>query len=180
MKAYIAFVIIVACALFCGIPFTSCSNTSSQKESSADSSISETLTSSSSQEEAKNIVKAFFHEGYVTHNYDSVMLLMADDYFDHSPAAARSNADAVGILKIVEGQFSDMKITFLDLFADGDMVATRIRFEGIHADTIQGIPATGKHISFEALENFKVVDGKITESWGYWPDNEIHRQLTAN
>ncbi|MBQ4060326.1 MAG: ester cyclase, partial [Lachnospiraceae bacterium] len=40
------------------------------------------------------------------------------------------------------------------------MVATRILYQGIHAGTCMGIPATGKHISFEALENFRVVDGK--------------------
>ena len=134
---------------------------------------------SASDESAKLVVKNFFEEGYVTHNYDYVMNCMADDYFDHSPAAARSNADAVGILKIVEGQFSELKITILDLFAEDGMVGTRIRFEGIHSGMCQGIAATGKRISFEALENFKVVDGKIVESWGYWPDTEILSQLTA-
>ena len=108
------------------------------------------------------------------------MECVADNYFDHSPAAARSNADAVSILKIVEGQFSNLKITFLDIFAEGDMVATRIRFEGIHSGTCQGVPATGRNISFEALENFRVVNGKIVESWGYWPDDDIRRQLSGN
>lgn len=42
-----------------------------------------------------------------------------------------------------------------------------------------GIAATGKKISFEALENFKVVDGKIVESWGYWPDKEIEEKLRS-
>lgn len=107
------------------------------------------------------------------------MECVATDYVDHSPASARSNADAVNILKIVEGQFSDLKITILDLFAEGDMVATRIRFEGTHSGTCQGVPATGRHISFEALENFRVVDGKIVESWGYWPDDDIRRQLAG-
>lgn len=134
----------------------------------------------SPNEEAKSIVKAFFHEGYEAHNYDYVMECVADNYFDHSPAAARSNADAVSILKIVEGQFSNLKITFLDIFAEGDMVTTRIRFEGIHSGTCQGVPATGRNISFEALENFRVVNGKIVESWGYWPDDDIRRQLSGN
>ncbi len=40
-----------------------------------------------------------------------------------------------------------------------------------------GIAATGRSISFEALENFKVVNGKIVESWGYWPDKEIEALL---
>ena len=102
---------------------------------------------------------------------------MAEDYIDHSPAGARSNADAVGILKIVEGQFSDLKIEVLDVFGQENMVATRILYQGIHAGTCMGIPATGKHISFEALENFKIVDGKIVESWGYWPDKEIEAKL---
>ena len=59
----------------------------------------------------------------------------------------------------MEGQFSDLKIQVLDVFCEDDMVATR------------------KHIQFEALENFKVVDGKIVESWGYWPDKEIEQKL---
>ncbi|MGM9861942.1 MAG: ester cyclase [Muribaculaceae bacterium] len=130
-------------------------------------------------EDAKDVVKAFFHEGYETHNYDYVMQCVADDYIDHSPAAARSNADAVGILKIVREQFPDMKVTFLDVFAEDDMVATRIRFEGTHSATCQGVAASGRHITFEALENFRVRDNKIVESWGYWPDEEIRRQLTA-
>ena len=105
----------------------------------------------------KELVIRFFVEGYINHNYDFIMECMAEDYIDHSPAGARSNADAVGILKIVEGQFSDLKIEVLDVFGEEDMVATRILYQGIHAGTCMGIPATGKHISFEALENFKVV-----------------------
>ena len=107
------------------------------------------------------------------------MECVAENYIDHSPAGARSNADAVNILKIVEGQFADLKIKVLDVFYENDMVATRILYDGIHIGTCMGIPATGKHISFEALENFKVADGKIVESWGYWPDKEIEQKLKA-
>lgn len=131
-------------------------------------------------ENAKHTVKSFFEEGYVKHNYDFIMNCVSPDYIDHSPAQARSNADAVDILKIVRDQFPDLKITILDIFAENDMVATRILFEGTHSGACQGIETTGKRICFEALENFKVIDGKIVESWGYWPDDEIRRQLTGN
>lgn len=57
------------------------------------------------------------------------------------------------------------------------MVATRVLYDGIHSGACMGIPATGKRIQFEALENFKVVGGKIVESWGYWPDKEIEEKL---
>jgi len=124
------------------------------------------------------IVVRFFEDGYTNKNYDYVMECIADDYIDHSPAGARSNADAVGILKIVADQFSDLKVTVLDAVASGDMVATRVLFQGTHTGECMGIAPTGKRIEFEALENFKVVNGKIVESWGYWPDMEIQRKLT--
>ena len=127
----------------------------------------------------KELVVSFFMEGYANHNYDYIMECVAENYIDHSPAGARSNADAVNILKIVEGQFSDLKIKVLDVFSENEMVATRILYDGIHIGTCMGIPATGKHISFEALENFEVVDGKIVESWGYWPDKEIEQKLKS-
>ncbi len=48
------------------------------------------------------VVKEFFIAGYLDHDYDRVMELVAEDYVDHSPAGARSNADAVNILRIVK------------------------------------------------------------------------------
>lgn len=126
----------------------------------------------------KDIVYSFFKEGYENKNYDYVMDCVSENYIDHSPAGARSNADAVNILKIVEGQFSDLKIEVLDIFFENDMVATRVLYDGIHTGECMGISATGKRITFEALENFKVIGGKIVESWGYWPDKEIEQKLS--
>ena len=127
----------------------------------------------------KEIVVKFFEDGYTNRNYDFVMTCMAENYIDNSPAAARSNADAVGILEIVADQFSNLTVKVLDVFAEGGMVATRVLYDGIHSGTCMGVPATGKHITFEALENFKVENGKITESWGYWPDKEIEQKLKS-
>ena len=126
----------------------------------------------------KEIVVKFFEDGYTNKNYDFVMNCMAENYIDNSPANARSNKDAVGILKIVAGQFSDLKVTVIDAIAEGDMVATRVLYEGIHTGECMGIAPTGKRITFEGLENFKVVKGKIVESWGYWPDKEIESKLS--
>lgn len=127
----------------------------------------------------KDIVVKFFEDGYTNKNYDFVMTCVAENYIDHSPASSRSNVDAVGILKIVAHQFSNLSVKVLDVFAEGGMVATRVLYDGIHSGTCMGIPATGKHITFEALENFKVEKGKITESWGYWPDKEIEQKLKS-
>ena len=53
----------------------------------------------------KEIVSRFFQEGYTNRNFDFVMDCVSENYIDRSPAGARSNADAVGILKIVAEQY---------------------------------------------------------------------------
>ena len=118
----------------------------------------------------KEIMSRFFQEGYTNRNYAFVMDCMSENYIDHSPAGARSNADAVGILKIVAEQYVYLNAKMVDIFAEGGMVATRVLYDGLHRET-------GRHIRFEALENFRVENGKIVESWGYWPDLEIEQKL---
>ncbi len=125
----------------------------------------------------KELVVQFFKEGYVNKNYDFIMKCVSENYIDHSPAGARSNQDAVNILIAVSKMFGELQISVEDVFSENGMVATRIRYNAVHIGECMGIAATGKTISFEALENFKVADGKIVESWGYWPDKEIEAML---
>lgn len=121
----------------------------------------------------KELVVRFFMEGYQNKNYDFILECLSENYIDHSPAGARSNQDAVNILIAVSKMFGDMQVSIEDIFSENGMVATRIRYRAFHIGECMGIAATGRNISFEALENFKVADGKIVESWGYWPDKEI-------
>ena len=125
------------------------------------------------------IVCSFFKEGYEHRNYGAVMACVASNYVDHSPAGARGNAQAVQMLRMVASQFSELTVEMLDVFSSGDRVASRVRYEGVHTGVCMGIPATGRRISFEALENFRLADGKIVESWGYWPDREIEEKLRS-
>lgn len=127
----------------------------------------------------KELVTGFFIEGYVNQNYDFIMDHVSESYIDHSPAGAKSNKDAVGILKIVAGMFDDLKIDIMDIFGENGMVAVRVRYDAIQTGECAGIAATGKQLVFEALEYFKIENGKITESWGYWPDKEIEQKLTG-
>lgn len=125
----------------------------------------------------KELVVRFFMEGYQNKNYDFILECLSEGYIDHSPAGARSNQDAVNILTAVSKVFDDMQIDIEDIFSENGMVAARVRYSAIHIGEYMGIASTGRSISFEALENFKVADGKIVESWGYWPDKEIENLL---
>ena len=125
----------------------------------------------------KELVTGFFMEGYVHHNYDFLMEHMAADYFDHSPCAARSNQECVDVLKNTEKTFTDMEVDILDLIEEENKVVIRARFTATHSASFYDIQPTGKRISFEALEIFRMENGLIVESWGYWPDMSIRELL---
>ena len=126
----------------------------------------------------KELVTGFFVEGYVRHNYDFLMEHMAADYLDHSPCAARTNAECVAVLKNTEQTFGDMQVEISDLIEEDNKVTIRAQFTGTHRGPVYGLAPTGKTIQFEALEIFRIADGKIVESWGYWPDAQIKELLS--
>lgn len=126
----------------------------------------------------RELVARFFRAGYVDKDYDTVLSCLAPDYLDHSPAGARSAQQAVEILQSVEEMFGTLQVTVEDCFAQDGMVAVRARFSEVHIGPCMGLPATGRRITFEALEHFRVADGQIVESWGYWPDSQIAQLLS--
>ena len=125
----------------------------------------------------KDLVVKFFEDGYTNQNYDFIMKRVADAYIDHSPAGARSNADAVEILKIVANQFSDLKVRVLDVFAEDEMVATRVLYDAVHTGECMGIAPTSKRINFEALENFRIENGKIKNDVKKYLDKPVEQDL---
>ena len=66
----------------------------------------------------KRDCEPLFQEGYTNRNFDFVMDCVSENYIDRSPAGARSNADAVGILKIVAGQYAYLHTEMVDIFAE--------------------------------------------------------------
>jgi predicted ester cyclase len=62
--------------------------------------------------------------------------------------------------------FPDLHVTVDDLLTDGDRFASRTTVTGTHAGDLMGIPATGRHISVEAVDIGRVADGQAQERWG--------------
>lgn len=127
----------------------------------------------------KEVVIGFFIEGYVNHNYQFLLDNMAPDYYDNSPCAARTSQACVDVLKNTEKTFTDMQVEVLDLIEEDNKVTILAKFTGTHSAPFYDIQPTGKRISFEALEIFRMEDGIIVESWGYWPDKQIEDLLKA-
>ena len=67
--------------------------------------------------------------------------------------------------ELVKRAFPDLGIRIDDLVAADDRVAVRVTLRGTHQGEFQGIPATGRTISYVSHEFYRVADGLIAEEW---------------
>ena len=67
--------------------------------------------------------------------------------------------------ELVKRAFPDLKIHVDDLVAAGDKVALRLTLSGTHQGEFQGIPATGRTVSYVSHEFYRVADGLVAEEW---------------
>jgi predicted ester cyclase len=61
--------------------------------------------------------------------------------------------------------FPDLHCNVDELIAEGDSVFCRSTMTGTHDGEYKGIPPTGRHISSDSAEVYRIVDGKFA---GYW------------
>ena len=74
--------------------------------------------------------------------------------------------------------FPDLHVSVDELIAEGERVFCRSTLTGTHDGEYKGIPATGRHVSSESAEVFRIADGKFA---GYWCLSNVAglmRQLT--
>jgi len=68
-------------------------------------------------------------------------------------------------LELIKRAFPDLEIHVDDLVAADDKVAVRLTLHGTHQGEFQGIPATGRTISYVSHEFYRVANGLLVEEW---------------
>lgn len=61
----------------------------------------------------------------------------------------------------------DLVATEQDMIADDDAVSVRFVIEATHEGPLFGIPATGRRIRWDAIDLYRISDGKIVEEWAF-------------
>ena len=126
---------------------------------------------------AEEVVISFFERVYNQKDFEHVMDIYADDYHEHTETGAHDNQDAYNIIKGAVSIFPDLHVEINEILSKDGMVAVRLTFTATHKGEFFGIPASDKTIAFEAMEFFKIVNGRITESWGSWPIYDMLEML---
>jgi len=80
--------------------------------------------------------------------------------------------------ELMKRAFPDLKIRVDDLVAAGDKVALRLTLSGTHQGEFQGVPATGRTVSYISHEFYRVANGLVAEEWICCDMCSLFRQLS--
>ena len=111
-----------------------------------------------SLEENKAIVRRFI-EAYNKQNLDVFDDLVAPDFVDHT----HQQQGLEKLKKIFHAAyigFPDLHETIEDIIAEGDKVWIRVKTTGTHTGEFMGIAPTGKKVTSEMVDIYRIVNGK--------------------
>lgn len=75
--------------------------------------------------------------------------------------------------------YPDLHISVEDVIAEGDRVVGRNRVSGTHRGAYMGIQPTGRCVTYDEIFIFRIVNGRIAETWGVVDVLSQLRQLGA-
>jgi steroid delta-isomerase-like uncharacterized protein len=125
------------------------------------------MISSSTQEQNKQLFRQFF-ELFDRHDTEKMgQLISSTNYSSHFSGKPPTDWNGYKQFTIaVTNAFPDIRHKIEDMVAEGeDKVAVRFSVTGTHKGEFQGIPPTGKKVSFDGMDFITILNGKITEMW---------------
>ena len=75
--------------------------------------------------------------------------------------------------------FPNLHFEIEQLIAEGDLVAARYRVQGTHQGDFLGIPGTGRPVTIQAVESYRLAGGKLAEQWVVMDALGLLQQLGA-
>jgi predicted ester cyclase len=85
----------------------------------------------------------------------------------------------VGLLQGFIGALPDLNAQMQDVAAQGDTVAVRFVVEATHLGNLLGIAPTGRRVRWDAVDVYRLQDGKISEEWAADDMTAILHQVGA-
>lgn len=110
-------------------------------------------------------------------------LTAIDDCWSPSASVAVTGFDSSSLDAIradvarYRGAFTDVEAHILDVIAQGDKVALHWRTSGRHVGPYGSVAATGRVITMEGMDIFRLADGLIVDCQSLWDGLSVYEQL---
>lgn len=106
--------------------------------------------------------------------------IIATDYYNHDAPDPRIGIAGIkAFVNSFKSGMADAQANIEFQVAEGDKVISRYTWSGTHEGEFQGVPATGKRVSWTATATFRIANGKIREAWLNWDQLGLMQQLGA-
>jgi len=132
-------------------------------------------------EENKALVRRFNEEAFDDGDVSASERYLASDFLNHV-SGKRGIEDMQRVIRYVRSAFSDGRVEVDQEVAEDDLVVQLITSTGTHTGDVLHTPwgpiaPTGRHVSWQSVRIYRVVDGKIAEHWAVRDDLGLLRQL---
>src|SRR3984893_7721436 len=120
-----------------------------------------------SLEQNKQIVRAFIAAAFNEHRADKAAEYMTPDIQWHGGTlgTVQGRDSFAGLIGAIVAALPDLRNVEQDIIAERDIVSVRATVEGTHKGDLLGIPASGRYVQWDAVDVYRVADGKIAEEW---------------
>ena len=118
-------------------------------------------------EKNKQIVRAFIETAFNKHQADRAADYMTSDIKWHGGTlgTVEGRDKFAGLIGAIVAALPDLRNVEQDIIAERDIVSVRAVVEGTHKGDLLGIPASGKRVRWDAVDVYRIEDGKIAEAW---------------
>jgi steroid delta-isomerase-like uncharacterized protein len=103
--------------------------------------------------------------------------LFTETYIQHSGRSASGLAAQIENFRQILAAMPDLRLLVEDRIIAGDKVVARNSYSATHAQTIRGIPPTGKAFTFRTIDIWRIENGKFAEHWDLTDTAEVLGKL---
>ncbi len=128
-------------------------------------------------QDPKAVLAKFGEEIFVKKDFSRLDEFMREDYIQHNPLVKQGRK---GFKTFFQNWFQaspDFKYEVKQIISEGDKVWVYGSYSGTHKGKWIGIPATGKSYKFNAVDIFRLEEGKLAEHWDVIDVYGLFKQL---
>ena len=112
------------------------------------------------------VVETFLQDVLDGHHGDHAARYLTGDAQFHAGTVGNftGRATVAGVLAGIVAAVPDLHANVQDIFGHGDEVVVRLVVTGTQEGSLLGIPATGRHLQWDAIDLYRLKGGKISRN----------------
>ena len=118
-------------------------------------------------EASKKLARDYIDQVFNQHNPVKAADFVTGDVVWHGGALGDITGaeNLAGLLGSFIGALPDLRAAEQDIIAENDLVVVRLVVTATVQGSLLGVPADGKPVRWDAVDIYRVTDGKISEEW---------------